>query len=123
MRFILHRWYKITDSLGQNLFIFIDKIISDYEVVFDSEIYNFTGLYLKDCKIEEWEPDKSEYCWFINFNEYSNPVLGKFGGMSHDGPYMEGKLFMKMFDEIEPFRDDLPYYLKLNDYNERLKCL
>lgn len=118
MKFNKDRWYRITDSIDQNTFIFIDKVISDTEVVFDCEIYNFEGLYLRDCTVKYWEPHEGEYCWFINFKEYDNPVLGKFGGLSPDGPYMQGKLFHKEFDEIEPFREDLPYYLKLKDYVE-----
>lgn len=119
MKFNENRWYQITVSIGQTTYIFTDKVISDTEVVFDCEIYNFAGLYLKDCKIEEWEPDEGEYCWFISLKEYDNPVLGKFGGLSPDGPYMQGKLAYKEFDKVEPFREDLPYYLKLKDYTEK----
>lgn len=59
MRFSLHRWYKITDSFGQNLFVFVDKIISEYEIVFDCEIYNFKGLYLRDCTVKYWNQMKA----------------------------------------------------------------
>lgn len=113
-----NRWYRITDAIGQKTFIFTDKVISDTEVVFDCKIYNFAGLYLNACKIEEWEPEEGEYCWFISLKEFNNPMLGKFGGLSPDGPRVQGELTYKEFDKVEPFREDLPYYLKLKDYVE-----
>ena len=60
----LNDWVRITDNISQELFIKCQKIISEENtVIYDSEIYNFGGFYLKDCKIEIWESKVNEFLY------------------------------------------------------------
>lgn len=108
-------WIVLTDSIGQKTFLYVEKKEYDGQqlcVVFDCEVYNLDGLYLKDCDLKVWEPKIGEKCCFYNKNSSSFRVA-KFKqmctGKKYKGYYKD--MSGNQFECCEPWRKEDAYFL------------
>ena len=113
-------WIVMTDDIGQKTFLYVESKLDDDSIVFDCEIYNLNGIYLKDCTLQVWKPRIGEWCCFYNKDSQSFRVA-KFKQIGY-GKGKEG-LFKDMQSRYtqccEPWRETFPYFLQereeLND--------
>lgn len=105
-------WLVLTDSIGQKMYLFVDRKFYDgkqLHIVYDCDIYNLDGYYLKDCSLEVWKPKISEFCVFYNNNSHGFRV-SRFKQMCTSKKYngyfkdLEGN----QFKYCEPFTGRLP---------------
>lgn len=115
-------WIVLTDNIGQKTFLYVEKKFYEGDqlcIVFDCDIYNLDGHYLKDCDLKVWEPKFGEWCCFYNKDSQSFRVA-KFRQVGH-GKGREGQ-FKDMQSRYtqccEPWRNEFPYFLREEECND-----